>query len=627
MNKLKDAVRRGSALLGAAGLLAGVGASAIPALVPAAVSADALNPLTERSLTLSSSSPGWSYTDGSGNPTYAYPGSGANGQKTSNYFSFNVSSAHLINGMTFQYCHNPAGDCVDPGDDTTRGTDDSSHTDLKVETSTPTEISSANWTTIKARTEPAVPDGTHAYLPKSDDSEGNFVVETGGTGNDDTGATYSPGWVMKAMNQEESGGVTAVVSNAADINMIELTNTMGVTLSPGEHVQVKFFATDDNYIQNPGSGAFFVKINDYDATPTGGTGDTDSSGAIDGAETPFTYNDADVNPISGRGNIIDGGVTVANVMNESIEIQTKVLETMQFSVGTVDPDTLTATELGASGFSISEHGACDNILPAMTSSEAHNVLFLGDTNDEHALATGDTYGTHSYWRLSSNSSAGANVYYAGATLHDTEGDDINAIGTTAQPPQLGTEQFGLALDNDKNATDMTFTGNTPNGDNDHFGVNADNAQDIEGTNFDTGEDSSSTNNGALDTTSAAGHTWLEHGVQTSGGHNPQLYPLVAQTPYDAGGAATGAAATGTSSSVFNPHLNSTDFPARTDFFNSNIKFAFDPDANSHPALLATENNQVVDCVTGKMRYIGNIAAITPAGIYTTKINYVAAPQY
>jgi len=28
-----------------------------------------------------------------------------------------------------------------------------------------------------------------------------------------------------------------------------------------------------------------------------------------------------------------------------------------------------------------------------------------------------------------------------------------------------------------------------------------------------------------------------------------------------------------------------------------------------------------------MRYIGNIAATTPAGIYTTKINYIAAPQY
>jgi hypothetical protein len=46
-----------------------------------------------------------------------------------------------------------------------------------------------------------------------------------------------------------------------------------------------------------------------------------------------------------------------------------------------------------------------------------------------------------------------------------------------------------------------------------------------------------------------------------------------------------------------------------------------------PTPIADEGNQVVDCVTGKMRYVANIAATTPAGIYTTKINYIAAPQY
>ena len=56
------------------------------------------------------------------------------------------------------------------------------------------------------------------------------------------------------------------------------------------------------------------------------------------------------------------------------------------------------------------------------------------------------------------------------------------------------------------------------------------------------------------------------------------------------------------------------------------KFAFDPDSNVIPTPIAS-GTQVLDCVTGKMRYIANIAATTPAGIYTTKINYIAAPKY
>jgi hypothetical protein len=51
MYKLKDAARRGTALLGVASLLTALGTSTLPTLV----SADALNPLTQRSLSLSSS--------------------------------------------------------------------------------------------------------------------------------------------------------------------------------------------------------------------------------------------------------------------------------------------------------------------------------------------------------------------------------------------------------------------------------------------------------------------------------------------------------------------------------------------------------------------------------------------
>ena len=60
---------------------------------------------------------------------------------------------------------------------------------------------------------------------------------------------------------------------------------------------------------------------------------------------------------------------------------------------------------------------------------------------------------------------------------------------------------------------------------------------------------------------------------------------------------------------------------------STTSFAFDETSNTIPVAMADEPDQVVDCVTGKVRYIANIAATTPAGIYTTKVNYIASPQY
>jgi hypothetical protein len=116
MYKLKQALKRGSALAGAVGLLAGIGTSALPAFA----SADSLNPLTKRSLTLSSSSPGWAYTDGSGNTLYAQPNSGANGQKTGNMFAFHNSTDSTgapIKTMSLQYCTTSAGLCTSPGND------------------------------------------------------------------------------------------------------------------------------------------------------------------------------------------------------------------------------------------------------------------------------------------------------------------------------------------------------------------------------------------------------------------------------------------------------------------------------------------------------------------------------
>src|SRR5690606_32677600 len=88
----------------------------------------------------------------------------------------------------------------------------------------------------------------------------------------------------------------------------------------GDYFKVIFFGTDTNYITNPGSSWFFVRMNTYS-----------SDTVLD--ETT----------------LIDGGVTVANVMNESITIRTKVLETLDFSVGTFDPTLYSITQLTTIG--------------------------------------------------------------------------------------------------------------------------------------------------------------------------------------------------------------------------------------------------------------------------------------
>jgi hypothetical protein len=582
----KDVTRRGTALFGAVGLLAALGLSAVTSGV---ASADSLNPLTDRSLTLSSSSPGWAYTDGSGNSTYAPPNSGANGQKTGNYFGFRVSTdsqstadggtGSPIKAMSFQYCTKSAGNCSAPGDnagDPTASDNDSvsgQTSDLNIQYPSASEIdgtatagagtisltsgsatvtgsgtsftslapgsvfetaggnyyviqsiASATSLTITSNavaTESAVTYTTNGatkgagtisltsgsaavtgsgttftnmvvggtfetaggnyYTIQSINSNTSLTITTnavatesavgystsdfmqvvnpstglvtavpgytdenpkyqagGGTGDPaeaaksvagnfvvmfNNGSTWveSPGWTATTSNQEET---TATGKQ----NTIILQNSDGLGLPSAAQVKVLFFATSSNYITNPGAGYFFVKINTFSTFPALGGGNT----LADNVAAP--------------GDVIDGGVTVANVMNQSIQITTRVLETMQFSVGTVDPDTLTNAQLDASSNGTSTHEPCDTILTGMTPSDSQDVLQLGDQTEESSLSTTTTYATHSYWRLSSNSSAGATVYYSGHTLSDTSGDEITPIGNTATASAPGAEQFGLALD-------------------------------------------------------------------------------------------------------------------------------------------------------------------------------------
>lgn len=573
MYTLKSIGQRGS-LLGAAAALV------VAAVMPVtSVFADALNPLTNRSLTLSSSSPGWSYTDGSGNATYAQPNSGANGKQTGNTFAFNVSSdntATPAKAFTFQYCTHSAGSCFAPGNNGYTDNGDGTFTpkgdsvanktsNLNVVTATPTEISSGasfiNTTT-----------GAVTTVPNRDNSQGNFMV----LDKNGAGGTWeqSSGWTMTASNKEDGDPTAGMVGNDGATganNYITLKNSSGLSIPAGTAVKIVFFGTDTNYMTNPGAGSFFVKINDYSD-----------------------------NTLVDANHIIDGGVTVANVMNESIEIQTKVLETMDFSVGTVDPTTLSDAELStATAGAKTSHGPCDGILQGMTPSDARNTLQLGNTSAENSLETDKTYSTHSYWRLSSNSSAGATVYYSGVTLSNTVGDQIKAIHNgdgVSDAPHVGAEQFGLALANGTLANNPQPLSTNPGS---IFAVDY-NVERAAGKLYENAADNSTNGVHSSTTTELTANASY---------HSPRLYPMLPGTNYDSG-----------AGTVNNNYDGSGSDPINT-------KFAFDTTSNLIPTPMATENDQVVDCVTGKVRYVANIAATTPAGIYTTKINYIAAPQY
>jgi len=511
ITNFKEVAKRSSAFTLAVALLGGVIASA----VPSTAFADALNPLTERTLRLTSSSPGFSYLDGSGNSpgnpnasggNFAPPGSGPNGRQTGESFSFKVSTDSSASGtdealkaFTFQYCTTAAGFCSAPGDNAGDDNPQGGHTPDRGDDTTTTSDLNLQYTTPAQNTD--------------------FDIYVGGV-------LVGAGWTMAVSNVEDGTGEWTGKNN-----FITLTNASS-TIKPASltEIEIVFKASLTNYITNPGSGAFFVKINDYN----------------DDTTLDDTTN-------------VDGGVTVANVMTDSIQIQTKVLETMSFSVGTVNPDTVDPTILNGGG---AIHGPCDPI-------ETNEDINLGSAAAEFSLSPSYAYDGHSYWRLSSNSSGGATVYYSGATLSNTVGDNINAIGTTAAVSHPGMEQFGLAYD----ATPDTLHG---------------------------AMSTLITNDAALPVDNRAGYKI------------PELAPLAAMTGYTTGLGDINADGTvnGSGSTV-----------------GSDAEFAFDSNSLTSAVPFADFTTDVVQCSTGKMRYLANISPNTPAGVYTTKLNYLAAPQY
>jgi len=517
MYTLKSILKRGS-LLGAAGAM--LMAVVLPG---AAAFADALNPLTERSLLLSSSAPGFMNSDGSGNSedalnavgeSYAEPGSGPNGQKSGETFTFKVSTdsntpTKDIKAFTLQYCTEAAGKCQAPGDNSGDGRtkypasgafDDPANADTSTwEDGPSTRATNAAGYALAAGSQTSDLDVVYSNAVLGTD----FEITIDGT-------PVTSGWTLTTSNKEDLTHSEALTGKN---NFITLTYTGGgdgAKPSNGDVVELKFNASTTDYITNPGSGSFFVKIN--------------------------TYNTATSSlHIPGGANNIDGGVTVANVMTDSIHITTKVLETMSFSVGTVNPDTQNVP-----------HGICDTI-----QSPNNNRLNLGNPNSEYSLETDTAWDVNSYWRLSSNSSGGATVYYSGNTLANTVGDEIDEIGAEDYS-HPGTKQFGLAV-------------------------------------VDAGAD-------ALDTANAGGFP-AQH-------ITPNITPLTVGAGYDEGAGAIS---------------NTTT--------NTNAKFSFFKSSLLSPELIAQNPDTVISCATAKMRYVANISPDTPAGVYTTKINYLAAPQY
>lgn len=541
MYTLKSIAQRGS--------LFGVAAAVVVAtMAPAAiVFADALNPLTERSLLLSSSAPGYMESDGSGNTEsapnavgeyYSPPGSGPNGKKTGETFTFNVSTdsrdvgdggtGKAIKAFTLQYCTTAAGWCQAPGNNTGDARDSDRGND-----SLAAKTSDLNF--FGTFTE-----GTGA---------GNFQVLVNNT--------PSTGWAFTATNKENEEYTDLVNGDAltGKNNFVTLVNASGSAKpQTGDNIKIVFRPSTSVYITNPGAGAFFVKMNTYDSATVG-------------------------DHVPGGSHNVDGGVTVANVMTDSIHITTKVLETMAFSVGTRNRDTvrINCTEeqrdnpetypeyIGCESITGNAvHGTCDPIQTV-----DNNRLQLGNGNAEHSLETSRAWDVYSYWRLSSNSSGGATVYYSGNTLANTVGDEIREIGPSAAVSTPGTEQFGLGfVDAGTDTFDSLFTGNVADVNTRH----------------------------KIPTLMLS-----DNGTPGNPADDVYLSP-----------AANYANGTGT----LDP--NSPDPKAA---------FAFEKASNTIPRVIAQNNQMVISCATAKMRYMANIGADTPAGVYTTKINYLAAPQY
>jgi hypothetical protein len=221
------------------------------------------------------------------------------------------------------------------------------------------------------------------------------------------GTTCTAPTGMDASTVASVAGTTAAgwslgtAGNAPTANRIRITRTAGA-ITDTQNLAFGAGSTGTDYIKNPttDNDEFFVRITLF-------------------PDTAWTTAGGDQG-------------TVANSTAEQIDITAKVQETLNFSVGT------TATAAGAT-------------CAALTGS----ALGLGDGDD--VLSFQQSYDDHSYFRVSTNANGGTVIYYSGDTLKYGS-NDINAAGDTAVASDVGTEQFGLAVDdtNTQSADEFTF---------------------------------------------------------------------------------------------------------------------------------------------------------------------------
>lgn len=540
MYKLKTIAQKGM-------MLAAVATLVTASLPPVQVFAyNELNPLTERSLLLSSSAPGYIDTDGSGNSTdspnptehaYAPAGSGANGKKSGQTFSFKVSTDSVVanrpvKAFSFQYCTTAAGHCFAPG---TNNGDDRNDT---------RELNAAAHLAERSDFDIVGAQPNAADL--------GFEILHNGAVLDNL-----EDWSVRAENREDViEGTESTQRTTGTNNYMTLVSPEGFSPEFNDLVEIRFIATESAYITNPGGGSFFVKINTFDS-------DTSQN-----LET----------------NRIDGGVTVANMMTHSIHITTKVLETMSFSVGIDLPEQATGEDFSQ----------CH---PIIVTPEKRNRIDLGNPDAENSLETDRAHEQKSYWRIQSNSSGGATIYYSGDTLRNTVGDEIQPMSAVKTGETL---KNGDGSPNYEAYGNPTFAESTPS--SEQFGLAL-----VEASNTAADGDVSTQYNTAVTASGGVLKPLTINPLNT----NQTAYDLVAGQ----GDAKTNPGGPGV-------WLDSPEGAPTTNF----AQFGFTPRSVVQPEPLAS-GTSVLSCTTGKMRYVGNIAADTPAGVYTTKINYLAAPKY
>jgi hypothetical protein len=285
---------------------------------------------------------------------------------------------------------------------------------------------------------------------------------------------------------------------APTAQQIVIKNSTGATITAGagQFVKVEFVATSTNFFRNP------------DALYANGVASPNQS------QTFFSHITAYSSDTSFTGGTaLDEGTVTSSIAN-TVSINTRVQETLKFSVG------------GSGGSADTPSGLASNPTTTCAALDTSGALTMGDNNQSLSAATASN--AKSFARLATNSSRGAKILYAGQTLKSTAGDSILALSAQSSST-AGTEQFGLTvLATDGNPVDTVY------------------------------EDYS------------------------------------ALTP------ATG--------------------------YNNPAQYNFSTGSNTSPVLLASSTG-VVGCDTLPIKYVANISNQTPAGLYSTKVSYIAVPAY